>query len=50
MEDNVGDPKDVAGTGCDQEVGVDTGDSIFGVTVDYANSFISVASDCKTTV
>ena len=48
MADNVGDLEDVAGTGCDPEVRVDIGDYEFGVTVDCANSSISVVSDCGT--
>ena len=36
MADNIGDPEDVAGTGCDPEAGVDIGDSEFGVADDYA--------------
>ena len=49
MADNVGDPKDVAGTGCDPEAEVDIGDSEFGVTGDCADSSISVACDYGTT-
>ena len=49
MANNVGDPEDVVGIGCDPEVGVYINYSKFGVTGDCTNFSISVASDCGTT-